>query len=96
MLGQEQYDRIMRNAPDYQPSYFSREGSGKDKVFGFQDTRQLPRESVGWEDIQEFCRTRLASFKRPEHLEFLDALPKNALGKILRKELHAREKGETP
>ena len=47
-------------------------------------------------DIQEFCRTRLASFKRPEHLEFLDALPKNALGKILRKELHAREKGETP
>jgi acyl-CoA synthetase (AMP-forming)/AMP-acid ligase II len=49
-------------------------------------------------DIQEFCefcRTRLASFKRPEHLEFLDALPKNALGKILHKELHAREKGAT-
>jgi acyl-CoA synthetase (AMP-forming)/AMP-acid ligase II len=46
------------------------------------------------ENIQEFCRTRLASFKRPEHLEFIDALPKNALGKILRKDLHAREKGE--
>ena len=45
-------------------------------------------------EVQEFCRTRLASFKRPEHLEFIDALPKNALGKILRKELHAREKGE--
>jgi acyl-CoA synthetase (AMP-forming)/AMP-acid ligase II len=42
-------------------------------------------------DLQEFCRTRLASFKRPEQIEFIDALPKNALGKILRKELHARE-----
>ena len=38
-------------------------------------------------DMQEFCRTRLASFKRPEQIEFIDALPKNALGKILRKEL---------
>lgn len=41
-------------------------------------------------DIQEFCRTRLASFKRPEQIEFIEALPKNALGKILRKELHAQ------
>ena len=41
-------------------------------------------------DIQDFCRTRLASFKRPETIEFLDALPKNALGKILRNELHAQ------
>jgi len=42
-------------------------------------------------EIRDFCQTRLASFKRPEHLEFIEALPKNALGKILRKELHARE-----
>jgi long-chain acyl-CoA synthetase len=27
--------------------------------------------------IQEFCRTRLASFKRPETIEFIEALPKN-------------------
>jgi formylglycine-generating enzyme required for sulfatase activity len=45
----------MRNAPDYQPSYFSHEGGGKDKVKEFKDTKQFPRESVGWEDIQEFC-----------------------------------------
>jgi fatty-acyl-CoA synthase len=43
------------------------------------------------QDLTEFCRTRLASFKRPEVIEFIDALPKNALGKILRKELHALE-----
>lgn len=50
-----------------------------------------PGQKAGAQDLQEFCRTRLASFKRPEHIEFIDALPKNALGKILRKELHARE-----
>jgi acyl-CoA synthetase (AMP-forming)/AMP-acid ligase II len=53
-----------------------------------------PSTKADTKDIQEFCRTRLASFKRPEHLEFIDALPKNALGKILRKELHARESGQ--
>jgi acyl-CoA synthetase (AMP-forming)/AMP-acid ligase II len=49
-----------------------------------------PGEKAGVNDIQEFCRTRLASFKRPEQIEFIEALPKNALGKILRKELHAQ------
>jgi acyl-CoA synthetase (AMP-forming)/AMP-acid ligase II len=48
-------------------------------------------QKVNTEELQEFCRTRLASFKRPEEIEFIDALPKNPLGKILRKELHARE-----
>jgi acyl-CoA synthetase (AMP-forming)/AMP-acid ligase II len=50
-----------------------------------------PNQKVSAADLQEFCRTRLASFKRPEQIEFIDGLPKNALGKILRKELHARE-----
>ncbi len=52
-----------------------------------------PGENVGAPELGEFCRTRLASFKRPEAIEFLDALPKNPLGKILRKEL--RDKAET-
>lgn len=45
-------------------------------------------------DLTDFCRTRLASFKRPEEIEFIEALPKNALGKILRKELHARDQAQ--
>jgi acyl-CoA synthetase (AMP-forming)/AMP-acid ligase II len=40
-------------------------------------------------ELAEFCRSRLASFKRPEKIEFIDALPKNPLGKILRKDLRA-------
>jgi acyl-CoA synthetase (AMP-forming)/AMP-acid ligase II len=41
------------------------------------------------DELTEFCRSRLASFKRPESIEFIDALPKNPLGKILRKDLRA-------
>lgn len=44
---------------------------------------------VGKPELAEFCRSRLASFKRPESIEFIDALPKNPLGKILRKDLRA-------
>jgi acyl-CoA synthetase (AMP-forming)/AMP-acid ligase II len=44
---------------------------------------------VGSPELADFCRSRLASFKRPESIEFIDALPKNPLGKILRKDLRA-------
>jgi acyl-CoA synthetase (AMP-forming)/AMP-acid ligase II len=39
------------------------------------------------EEIVEFCSSRLASFKLPKTLEFVDALPRNAAGKVLRREL---------
>lgn len=37
------------------------------------------------EEIREFCRERLASFKVPKIVEFRDALPKSAVGKLLRR-----------
>ncbi|HZC45606.1 MAG TPA: AMP-binding protein, partial [Candidatus Acidoferrum sp.] len=51
----------------------------------------VPRKDAKVTDTElaEFCRSRLASFKRPERIEFIDALPKNPLGKILRKDLRA-------
>src|SRR5207248_8708953 len=33
-------------------------------------------------DIIAFCRERLASYKKPRHVIFVDALPRNALGKV--------------
>ncbi len=42
------------------------------------------------EEIQEYCRGRLASFKRPELIKFTEKLPRNALGKVLKKDLKAR------
>ncbi|MFI5266618.1 MAG: class I adenylate-forming enzyme family protein [Chloroflexota bacterium] len=41
-------------------------------------------------ELADFCRQRLASFKKPETILFVDELPRNALGKVLRKDLRAR------
>src|SRR5262245_4504293 len=45
------------------------------------------------EALGEFCRQRLASFKKPEVIHFLPELPKNPMGKVLRRELRARAEG---
>jgi long-chain acyl-CoA synthetase len=39
------------------------------------------------ESVIEHCRPLLTSYKVPRHVEFLDALPKTPIGKILRREL---------
>ena len=45
------------------------------------------------ETITEHCRERLASFKKPEVIVFAEALPRNALGKVLRSQLRAELSG---
>ncbi|MEZ5102173.1 MAG: long-chain fatty acid--CoA ligase [Thermoleophilia bacterium] len=42
------------------------------------------------DELIAFCRDHLASFKKPKRVELLDALPKNAYGKVLRRELRDR------
>ena len=41
-------------------------------------------------ELVEWCRQRLASFKKPESLVFIEELPRNPLGKVLRRELRER------
>ena len=38
-------------------------------------------------DIAEHCRQRLASFKKPESVVFCDELPRNPMGKVLKRQL---------
>jgi acyl-coenzyme A synthetase/AMP-(fatty) acid ligase len=38
-------------------------------------------------ELVQFCRARLGSHKAPHEIHFLDALPRNDLGKLLRKDL---------
>lgn len=38
-------------------------------------------------ELLEFCRARLARFKVPRQIRFVDALPRNAAGKLLRRSL---------
>ncbi len=39
------------------------------------------------EEIMEHCRAKLASFKRPRAVVFVNELPRNTMGKVLRKKL---------
>jgi long-chain acyl-CoA synthetase len=53
-------------------------------------------ETATADEIIEYCRENLTRYKIPKYVEFVDDLPKSAVGKILRKELRAMElaKGE--
>jgi len=48
-------------------------------------------ETITEEELDSFCRDRLTSYKIPKIYEFIDELPKSAIGKILRKDLRAME-----
>ena len=43
-------------------------------------------------ELIEFCRARLAHYKCPHSIEFCDALPKTATGKVLKRELRQKYK----
>jgi len=44
-------------------------------------------DAVTAAELREFCRARLARYKIPRQYVFVDALPKNLLGKVLKREL---------
>lgn len=44
-------------------------------------------EKVTPEEIQEFCSSKLAKYKIPKHIRFVENLPKTTSGKLLKKEL---------
>jgi acyl-CoA synthetase (AMP-forming)/AMP-acid ligase II len=59
-----------------------------------------PGRAVTPDELIEFCRGRLAGFKRPRSVDFVEALPRNPSGKVLKKDLrekywkgHARRVG---
>jgi len=49
-----------------------------------------PGQSPSEADIVEHCRRHLASYKKPQSVDFLPSLPKNAYGKVLKRELRDR------
>ncbi|MBI3027469.1 long-chain-fatty-acid--CoA ligase [Candidatus Woesearchaeota archaeon] len=53
-----------------------------------------PGETLAEDDVVDYCKEKLASFKKPKFVEFLDALPKNTMGKILKEELRKMHKGK--
>jgi acyl-CoA synthetase (AMP-forming)/AMP-acid ligase II len=49
-----------------------------------------PGMKASQSDIIEFCKENIASYKKPRSVEFVDSIPKNAYGKILKRELRER------
>jgi len=48
-------------------------------------------QTVSAEELRDCCRQKLAAYKVPKQIQFLDSLPKSLIGKTLRRELAARE-----
>jgi fatty-acyl-CoA synthase len=67
-------------------------------VIGLPDERWIeavtavvvPRGEVSEAELIEHARERLAHFKAPKGAVFVDELPRNASGKILKRELRDR------
>ena len=46
-----------------------------------------PGAELSAESVLEHCRAQLAGYKKPRHVVFVDSLPRNSLGKVLKIEL---------
>jgi acyl-CoA synthetase (AMP-forming)/AMP-acid ligase II len=49
-----------------------------------------PGGSLNEAELVEWSRERLAGYKRPRSVDFIDAIPRNPSGKILKRELRER------
>lgn len=49
--------------------------------------------SVTVDELMVYCREKLAGFKSPKHIAIVEQLPKNASGKILKKDLRVEYQG---
>lgn len=73
-------------------------------VFGLPDERWIeavtaavvsrPGVPLTPEELDAHCREQLAGYKRPKRIILVEALPKNASGKILKRELRERFNGD--
>ena len=50
----------------------------------------VTRTPIEAETLMAYCRAQLANYKTPALIEFVDALPRNTVGKIDKKELRKR------
>jgi malonyl-CoA/methylmalonyl-CoA synthetase len=60
-----------------------------DEEFGEQVTAAVVRDDpeLTAEKVADFCREDLASYKTPRQVVFVEALPRNAMGKVLKHEV---------
>jgi fatty-acyl-CoA synthase len=52
-------------------------------------------KNIGEDEVKGHVKENLAGYKTPREVEFIDELPRNATGKVVKRELVEREKEET-
>ena len=75
------------------------DGVRESVVFGVRDPHwgesivaqvvPTPGASLQVDELIDFCKQHLASFKKPKQVRIVEDLPKNAYGKVLRREIKA-------
>jgi len=98
-------DMIIRGGENIAPAeveavLYSHPGVDEAAVIGVADVEwgqriaavvvRRPGMSLAADELIDYCRQRLASFKKPEIVRFVDELPKNQMGKVLKKDLRAQ------
>jgi fatty-acyl-CoA synthase len=85
---------------EVEEAIYAHEGVQEVAIFGIPDPKWIeavtaavvPRAGIELapEELIAFCRERLAAFKAPKHVVIVPELPKNASGKILKRDLRDR------
>ncbi|KMS73974.1 acyl-CoA synthetase [Streptomyces viridochromogenes] len=83
---------------EVEDALYTHEGVAEVAVIGLPDERWIeavtavvvPRGEVSEAELIEHARVKLAHFKAPKRVTFVDELPRNASGKILKRELRDR------
>ncbi|MDA1127914.1 MAG: AMP-binding protein [Chloroflexi bacterium] len=86
MISPEEVERVLRSHPDLDDAAVI----GVPDVEWGEEVRALVvgrADQVTEEQIIEFCRDRLAGFKRPRSVVFVGELPRNVMGKVLKRDL---------
>ena len=76
---------------------YGKAASIRDGCLAFAKERKFEIAIAIFDDagrLMTFARTQLAGYKCPKSIEFVDSLPRNASGKILRRELRKLYWGE--
>lgn len=50
----------------------------------------LPGQQLTSQELVEYCKANMASYKKPRFVEFVEALPRNPSGKVLKSELRTK------
>lgn len=87
---------------EVEDALYTHEGVAEVAVIGLPDERWIeavtavvvPRGEVSETELIDHARVKLAHFKAPKRVMFVDELPRNASGKILKRELRDRYAGD--